>query len=222
MYFCLRIDLDYVPWDTPDAAEFGHAEPATLLRLLELARDTGCRFQFFASTRVLRAFPAAMAAVLDESQDLDWLCKYPDTPQARYTEARDILKKSGNEFRGLAVRSAWPATATAPGSEFEFISATEGAPPAQLQLFPATLRTDKQAIRAGMTVKRWVDEVKTQLRDSASRNLGATLNVRPQVLGKFDPQLTSVRELIDFAGAIGMRVMSLRQVAETDRGPELG
>ena len=31
MYFCLRIDLDYVPWDTPDATEFGHGEPAVFL-----------------------------------------------------------------------------------------------------------------------------------------------------------------------------------------------
>ena len=30
MFLTLRIDLDYVPWDTPDAAEFGHGEPATL------------------------------------------------------------------------------------------------------------------------------------------------------------------------------------------------
>ncbi len=89
MYFCLRIDLDYVPWDTPDAKDFGHGEPAMLLRILEMARHTGLKFHFFASNRVLRAFPANADAVLNDGHDLDWFCKHPEAPgNARFQGKR--------------------------------------------------------------------------------------------------------------------------------------
>ena len=55
MFLCLRVDLDYVPWDSPDATEFGHGEPAVLLKLLELGRFTGYKFHFFASNLECRA-----------------------------------------------------------------------------------------------------------------------------------------------------------------------
>ena len=35
MFLTLRIDLDYVPWDSPDAHEFGHGEPAAFLNMKE-------------------------------------------------------------------------------------------------------------------------------------------------------------------------------------------
>src|SRR5436189_6418729 len=113
MYFCLRIDLDYVPWDTPDAVEFGHGEPAAFLRLLDLARGSGYRFHFFASERVLRAFPASAEAVLNEGHDLDWFCKHPEDP-ARKEEALRLLAEMGHKPLGLAIKGNWPAV-SAPG-----------------------------------------------------------------------------------------------------------
>src|SRR5579871_3660245 len=126
MFFCLRVDLDYVPWDNPDAAEFGHGEPAVVLRLLDLARDTGCKFHFFASTRVLRAFPATVAAVLDEGHDLDWLCKHPE----------------------------WPEGASAPDSGLRFISATSGETPPNIRLFQTSEVGDRVAMRSGLTARK--------------------------------------------------------------------
>src|SRR5580704_15703809 len=110
MYFCLRIDLDYVPWDTPDAKEFGHGEPAMLLRILELARHTGLKFHFFASNRVLRAFPANADAVLNDGHDLDWFCKHPEAPGARFQDAKAEFTSLGHEPAGFALRAAWPVT----------------------------------------------------------------------------------------------------------------
>ena len=58
--------MDYVPWDTPDATEFGHGEPAMVLRLLDMARQRGFKYHFFASNRTLRAFPSSAEAVLND------------------------------------------------------------------------------------------------------------------------------------------------------------
>lgn len=215
MFFCLRVDLDYVPWDTPDATEFGHGEPAMTLRLMEMARDGGYRLQFFASTRSLRAFPCSASAILDEGHDLDWLCKYPSAPQSRYAEARKVLINQGQSLQGLAVREQWPTDASAPGPEFKFVSATGGSVPTTMRFFSASLRSDRQAARAGLSARRWADEAKQQIREAASRNVQATLCVRPQVLARFDPKLSFARELVDFAQAVGLRVMSLRQAMET-------
>jgi hypothetical protein len=214
MFFCLRIDLDYVPWDGPDAAEYGHGEPAVTLRLLDLARDTGCKFHFFASSRVLRAFPASVAAVLDEGHDLDWLCKHPESPHARYLDAKSSLAPFGHRFAGLAVRDDWPQGASAPDTDLQFISASRGETPANVRLFPTSQNSDREAMRNGLTVRKWVDDLKAALRHNASRNIGSTVCVRPQVLARFDPRLTCVREITDFANAVGLRVVSLRQAVE--------
>src|ERR1044071_3019622 len=108
MFFCLRVDLDYVPWDTPDATEFGHGEAAAFLRLLDLARSSGYRFHFFASERVLRAFPSEAEAVLNEGHDLDWFCKHPESPE-RKDEAIKLLAEIGHKPVGLAIKGSWPA-----------------------------------------------------------------------------------------------------------------
>lgn len=212
MYFCLRVDLDYVPWDTPDAAEFGHGEPASLLRILDLARQTGYKFQFFASNRVLRAFPASAEAILNDGHDLDWFCKHPEEAGERYAEAKPLFQSIGHQPIGFCVKNAWPANLPSfPGmEELRFISAAPGPVPSGLRLFPVETKTAREAVRAGLSARAWCDAAKTHLRELASRNLGTTVVVRPQVLAKFDPRLGHVREILDLAKAVGLPVISLR------------
>ncbi|AIE87507.1 hypothetical protein [Fimbriimonas ginsengisoli] len=212
MFFCLRIDLDYVPWDTPDATEFGHGEPAALLRILDLARYTGFKFHFFVSNRVLRAFPANAEAALNDGHDLDWLCKHPEAAEARFHDARALFSMIGHVPVGMAVRGAWPAN----GEEFDgieqlaFLSAAPGLVPKGLKLFPVETRAAREATRAGMSARAWTDVTKTQLREAASRNFGLTLIVRPQVLARFDPKLSHLKEILDFARALDLPVQTLR------------
>ncbi len=214
MYFCLRIDLDYVPWDTPDAKEFGHGEPAMLLRILELARHTGFKFHFFASNRVLRAFPTNADAVLNDGHDLDWFCKHPEAPDARFGDAKIEFKTLGHEPTGFALRAAWPANVkTFAGIEqMKFVSGPPGVVPAGLKLFPVEGKSVREIARTGVSSRAWVEATKTHLREAASRNIGLTLPVRPQVLARLDPKLTYLRELLELSTAIGMPIRTLRDL----------
>jgi hypothetical protein len=208
-FFCLRIDLDYVPWDSPDASEFGHGEPAAFLRLLDLARATGSRFQFFVSNRVLRAFPATAEAVLNEGHDLDWFSKHPEET-ARYKDALRLFEDVGHKPVGLCVRGAWPEGEVFP-SDISFLSAAPGFVPEGVKLFPVETKPDREAIRAGITARAWTDTIKGQIRDTASRNRSVTVCVRPQVLSKFDPKLTHIKEILDLSRAVGLPLRTLRQ-----------
>jgi hypothetical protein len=214
MYFCLRIDLDYVPWDTPDAKEFGHGEPAMLLRILELARHTGLKFHFFASNRVLRAFPANADAVLNDGHDLDWFCKHPEAPGARFGDAKTEFTSLGHEPIGFALRAVWPATVKSfEGIEqMKFVSGPVGPVPAGLTLFPVEGKSVREIARTGVSSRTWVEATKAQLREAASRNIGLTLPVRPQVLARLDPKLTHLRELLELSTAVGMPIRTLREV----------
>lgn len=216
MFFCLRVDLDYVPWDTPDAKEFGHGEPAMLLRILELARHTGLKFHFFASNRVLRAFPAVAEAVLNEGHDLDWFCKHPDAASVRFAAAQTEFDALGHEPRGFAIRAAWPPNvASFDGVErLQFVSGPQGPVPAGLILFPVEGKPMRDIARTGVTSRSWVDATKARLRESASRNVNMTLPIRPQVLARMDPKLTYLRELLDLSSAIGMPIKTLREAFE--------
>lgn len=230
----MRIDLDYVPWDTPDAEAFGHGEPAMLLRLLEMARASGLRFQFFASNRVLRAFPASPEAVLSDGHDLDWFCKHPSEPGARLDEALRLFREIGHQPIGLALRGAWPADGQVDLSGFRFISCAPGPvpgatlssgsgeggpdlplpPPSErggLIHFPVETRGTRDAMRSGLSARAWTDATKTLIREHASRRLSVTVVVRPQVLAKYDPRLGHVREILEIAGAAGMEIKTLRQ-----------
>jgi hypothetical protein len=215
MYFCLRVDLDYVPWDTPDAKEFGHGEPAVLIRLLELASAEGARLHFFASNRTLRAFPSEAEAVLSAGHALDWFCKHPTNLATRWEEGIDLWQALGEAPLGLCVRGAWPESAKAEKlpAHFKFLSAAPGPVPAGVQLLPVETKSDREAARSGAGARRWADSVKTHMRQVASVYKGATVVVRPQVLGKFDPHLHHIKELIEFASAIEMRVCTLREAA---------
>jgi len=220
MFFCLRIDLDYVPWDTPDAKEFGHGEPAMLLRILELARATGLKFHFFASNRVLRAFPTNADAVLNEGHDLDWFCKHPDVPGARFAVAATEFAALGHKPIGFSLRTAWPTTATPfPGIEtMQFISGPAGPVPSNLTLFPVEGRSVREAARTGVSTRTWADATKTQLRDAASRNIGLTLPIRPQVLARVDPKLVHLREVLELSAAVGLPIRTLRDVLASQAG----
>jgi hypothetical protein len=212
MVFCLRIDLDYVPWDTPDAEEFGHGEPAATLRILSLARERGLRFQFFASSRVLRAFPATTDAILSEAHDLDWLCKHPYDAGSRWSIAQDLALNAGHRFFGLAHKDDWPTDVPAahfPG--IKFLSSTGSVFPPEWNHFSIDIREPRSASRSGQTVRAWTDQAKKLLRDSASRNRSATISIRPQSLAKWDPGLTHLKEILDLAMALEMDVLTMRQ-----------
>jgi hypothetical protein len=212
-FLCVRIDLDYVPWDTPDAAEFGHGEPAAILRLLALARQTGFKFHFFISNRVMRAFPAAGEAILNDGHDLDWLCKHPEQADDRYVEALALFESLGHRPLGLAVRGAWPPGASFSGmQELKFISAATGVPPPGLRLFPVDSKPLRDVFRAGMGVRTWTDTMKTHVRTMAARNQSVTVSVRPQVLAKYDAHLIHFREIVDLARAVGLPIQTLRDV----------
>ncbi len=209
MFFCLRVDLDYVPWDTPDAQDFGHGEPAAVLRLLDLARSKGLKLHFFASGRVLRAFPAACDTILNEGHDLDWLCKHPFDFDARLEQAATEFRRMGASMEGFATREAWPALEIS--APFKFISAPAGRAPAGVRHFPVLTRPDREAARAGQSARVWLDGVRTALREQASLHRSVTVAVRPQVLARIDPRLHSVKELVELAQTLTYKQRTLRE-----------
>lgn len=210
MFLTLRIDLDYVPWDSPDALEFGHGEPAMFLRILDLARATGVRYQFFVSNRVLRAFPATAEAVLNEGHDLDWFSKHPEEQEGRFEEALGLFDAIGHKPIGVCIRGAWPGSSPFP-AEMQFLSASPGPVPSGVKLFPVETKPDRDAMRAGVSARSWTDGIKAQLRDAASRNRSLTVSVRPQVLSKFDPKLSHLKEILDMAKAVELPLKTYRQ-----------
>jgi hypothetical protein len=216
MFLCLRVDLDYVPWDTPDAKEFGHGEPALLLRLLDYARESGLKVHAFASERALRAFSSLPDAILGEGHHLDWLCKHPEQ-EARFREAQDLFKLAGSDIQGLALKQPWPeGFEPAWLSELHFVSGPEGHLPPRLHPFRVETSLDREASRGGQTSRAWTDQVKRQLREAASRNHVSILPVRPQVLARYDPKLDHLSEIIDIAIAVGLKVRTMREIlAET-------
>lgn len=220
MWFCLRVDLDYVPWDEPDAKEFGHGEPAMVVRLLALARSTGAKLHFFTSDRVLRAFPQAAEAALSEGHHVDWLCKHPDQMVKRMPIAIAALAELGAPMKGFALRNPWPPEAVLPemaaGCLFVTGPGTEG--PAGIPFFPVNYRTEREAIRSGQSVRVWTDSVRQMMRDRASLGQNVVIAIRPQVMAKADPQLRVVREVMDLAKVIGLSQKTLREVSPTKDG----
>ena len=200
---CLRVDLDYVPWDTPDARQFGHGEPATLLRLLELARRTGVRLHFFASERTLRAFPTEADAVLNDGHDLDYLAKRPEDP-ARLEEAARLFLAAGHEVRGWAIRAPWSLAWPMPEGVRFYSGPAECAPPARL--FPVG-QTLHEAAREGKGFRRWLDAAWPDLLDA-----GGTLVVSPQVLARLDPKLGLLEDAIHRLREAALPVRTLREL----------
>lgn len=213
MTFTLRVDLDYVPWDMPDAKEFGHGEPAVLVRLLDLARSTGAKLHFFASERVIRAFPTSIEAIRDDGHDLDWLCKHPEEMTQRWSAAQDAIEGFDVCFAGLALHHPWlPELDEVLPQVLAFCSGPLGPVPAGLRYFPVETRPDRDALRSGQTIRGWSDGVKLQVRNMASLNRGVTVVIRPQVMAKIDPGLRQTKEILDLALAVGLRVRTLRDI----------
>lgn len=212
-FLCLRVDLDYVPWDSPDAHDFGHGEPAAVLRLLELARHLGIRLHAFASNRAMRAFPALPEALLGEGHDLDWFCKKPEEAEARFSQALDLMGDFGTRPVGMCLRSPWPGDALPLrlAEVIRFVSAPGAQSLAGVRCFPVETRTDREAIRGGLSARAWTDASKAAVRDAAARDRELTLVVRPQVLAKFDPKLAHLREVLEMARAVDLPYRTLRQ-----------
>ena len=93
---CLRVDLDYVPWDSD---EFGHFEPAGTQKLLLLAQQEGWKMHFFCSLRTLSAFRSLPDAILNDGHDLDWLVEKGDSLE----DARTVFSEFGCEIMGCAL-----------------------------------------------------------------------------------------------------------------------
>jgi hypothetical protein len=174
MELCLRIDLDYVPWDTPDAEEFGHGEPAMTLRLLEFARHNGFQFHFFVSNRVLNAFPSVAEAVLNDGHVLDWLCKHPDD-QKRTNEARELFDKLGHKFVGLAYKNEWDSELP---EGLKFVTSR-------------AVRSETWHIQDTMLPLRDVAKQPGEFRDWLETT-ESILTIRPQHLAFVDPKLTKL------------------------------
>jgi hypothetical protein len=212
MFCCFRFDLDYVPWDAPDAAEFGHGEPAYVLKLLEYARSEGLKFHFFASTRVVRAFPATVETILTEGHAVDWLCKHPEAVRERFAAFEIEVAALQCDVVGLAAKEFWPVeTAGVIPPKLQFLSAQGNAGPDGIRFFPVEVRSSRTAIRAGQSARTWAEAAKRQIRENASRSRGVTVAARPQVLARFDPKLQIIRELVSVANLAGLEPISLRE-----------
>jgi hypothetical protein len=200
-FLCIRIDLDYVPWDTPDAQQFGHGEPAMLLRLLELGRQTGSRWHFFASERALRAFPTGTDAVLNDGHDLDYLAKHPEDTE-RAAEAGRLMSAAGHSIRGWAIRGGWPASFAPPGVEFLSGPADSVTP---LRLFPTEGRGLHETVRQGGSLRTWLSETIERLHGEV------TVVVTPQVMARVDPKLDGLKELLRASREAEMPLRTLRE-----------
>lgn len=219
MHFCLRIDLDYVPWDSYDAADFGHGEPAMLLRLLAMARAQGLKFHVFASERVIKSFPTAIDAILGDSHDLDWLCKKPDEFEQRFINATEGFLAHAHEIKGVAIRDEIPKeTAFLEHSSLEFITSlskkVELSGLHGMTHFPVETGALREGIRGGQTLKSWSESVRLHLRAAASLNKHVIVVVRPQVLAKYDPELKVLSEIIKFSNAMDFKNRTLRETLD--------
>lgn len=90
-WFCLRVDLDFVPWESQDAAFV-----AQLLRLWTRARERGWRLHHFVSARCLLALPSLADGALNEGHDLDWLVHDPERASAEWAAAEPLFKRLGH------------------------------------------------------------------------------------------------------------------------------
>lgn len=205
---CVRVDLDYVPWDTPDAEEFGHGEPAMVLRLLSWADQCRVPLHFFASNRVLRAFPTSAHTIVRAGHDLDWLAKHPEQPQ-RAIEAKALLTEHADGLQGMALKVPWPSDVALPEG-LAFVSCQEGYAPSGVRWFAVGALQDREAARSGASARSWADALRTHVRSAASLNRTTTIVVRPQVLARFDRRLQLLKEVVTLAQAVGLRVATLR------------
>lgn len=208
-FACLRADLDYVPWDTVAAEEWGHGEPAMILRLLTFARERGIRFHFFASTRAARAFPATLESLLDEGHDLDWFCRLPKPTEADMTAATTVFRRHSHALRGVAAQG--PTTGSLTGTEF--VCGPSELTPEHARHFVLHAPTDLHAAQSGHSASLW----KEMVLESASRGPELTVAIRPQVLARFDPHLNHLSGLVQGIRALGLPLRTFRQAIDDER-----
>lgn len=182
-FFCLRVDLESVPWedraweDRPGAA----LEPVVLTRLLGLGRTAGLRFHAFATPEALRAFPSYAESILGEGHDLD--------PLGRVDFGGAL---PDHEPLGCAVQ---PGQAAPEG--LRFVSGVEPFP--VLPLWEGEFTP-------------WVERTRKALRDRAARGRSATLAVRAGAWGLHDPRMDALRGIVSLALAAGLPLRTLREV----------
>jgi hypothetical protein len=163
------------------------------------------------------AFPTMVDALLSEGHDLDWYCKHPEDAGERFRQSQEIFADLNHQAIGMAIRGSWPTVFEEfPGlHQMQFLSAEPGPTlPSHLSFFPVETRIMRQVLQTGSNVRLWTEQVKIQLRERATRNLGVTLAIRPQVLAKHDPKLNHLHEIIKIANAAGLNTMTLRDLTE--------
>lgn len=211
MYLCLRIDLEYLPWENCPAGELPHSESAMFIRLLDVVRKLGPRLHFFATVPVMRAFPAMVSALLQEGHDLDWLCLDPTSADISFELARQQIGSSEYEIRGMGTKEAWPSELELP-SNASFLSSRAGPLPSRIRHFPVTIMIDGDRVKSAQTMTTLNEDLRALLRDHASRRVPATFAIQLPALATVDRQLMSLHRLIEFAESIDMPIRTLRQV----------
>lgn len=215
-FACIRADLDYVPWDTVAAEEWGHGEPAMLLRLLSFGRERGLRVHFFSSTRSTRAFPAAIEAILDEGHDLDWLCRVATPTEVEIEASRALFKRHSHAIRGSGFSVSGPISAAG----FEFVSAGAELENAGPRHFPQLAPTAINAAQSGQSARAWRESVIEHAQQCSDQANGFTLAIRPQVLSRFDPTLSHLDAILRAISELEMPLRTLRQVIDHERPPD--
>lgn len=182
---CLRLDLDYVPWDSANAEKYGHGEPAMVLKLLDFARKRGVKYHFFISNRSLRTFSTIGDAILGEGHDLDWLTHYPDDEEL-YTEAKQLFSLAGHTIEGVAVTKPWTQDLFPTWlGQIQFVSGPDGPSPLGVQFFPERGRFDDEELPFGLGQKHDIELAQLAQEPEDIKTLVAS----PQVLAKNDLQL---------------------------------
>jgi len=192
---CIRLDLDYVPWDSYNANLYGHGEPAMILKLLALARELGLKYHFFASVRTMRAFPTLANAILGEAHDLDWLCEKAGD-EKEFAEANQLFALAGHKILGVAYLGVFLNDV----GDLRFLSADVGSVTGDALFFPVSGRFD--------------DATHAIVADSGGLR---TFAASPQVLAKVDPSLSRFEK---FAREHAQSVTTLREEITRERKQE--
>jgi hypothetical protein len=204
MEFCLRIDLDYVPWDADE-----HGDPAMVVRLLDQARTMGWRHHFFGSTRTLRAFPPLAESILNDGHDLAWICPRPEQVVIDLREASTVFGLHGEAVQGAGLIGAWPAGLPGP-EELKWYSSVDGTAPPDALVFPTLWISPKDAAKRGLGGEMWGEMVLEQI---AGIEDSIAVRVQPAFLARVDPRLKMVEKMMAGLAAQGRTLKTMRERA---------
>lgn len=174
-----------------------------VLRLLDFARTSGLKFHFFASARVLRAFPTAADAILGEGHDLDWLCT--DASLRGYEAGLEEFRLIGHKPVGVALESPGPEWL----GNFQFASCSSCVSPGGVLCFPTSSPSDVEAVRSAAGLRAWSESAKSRL-ERAQGEGGLTLVLHPALQARCDAKLQHVRDICAFAASVRAPVKTLR------------